>query len=516
MPISQFPGPLAVPPLVLTASGPGGAPVNFVGPNVNHGVFWSVPDVDIGDCYWEFMAKTSDVSITGYAISDGSGGAHAMLIGFQAATGGAVIGGDLCKGLVNPALSFTTQSCDLIQQDEWCDVSILVNIALNLCVVHINGIASCVSQWGVGTRKTATTDNSGGQLFVFGSDHLNLRGSIAWIAGWDTNNDAQGDIFAALNAYRFPFRPEAIRGSSAADFVGDYTKQAGLVPDLSFGQIPPKTGNAARGGPSHPGALAFGGRLYPEQDDALNVLPTWKLDSTCPMYLPGPRVTANAKMGATQAIPADGKTYLLWEDFSNRRSTFMETEEPTLGAVPQGTLAPLTWLYRPFNEQGGRETYTYGVCWGYGISMGVGGVMSPAYLDAGTATIGVQYKKPAGSLGGSLSFYQTGGAVVFRMSNLSNMWAAITIAADVMVLRKYVAGVATDSANIAMGTWDSLRATAVGNVITVYSGHTVSGVTTWTQIHQVTDSFNNTATKVGLSAAGGSFARFENWGAFVP
>ena len=539
---SPTPPSLLVEPWVLDNSpGPNFAGNN--GPNVFAGQFWTQPShTIIGDCFWQGWAMC--LGPTGgnqYLISDGNGGDHAILFGMAPSTlsddpdpaGHVRLSFFATDDNVGGEQVCLAQDCDFLRYGEWFHFAIGWEFGnIGACQIWINGILSGWALLSGGHNRRCGSGVASGALYLFGSDHNGWLGRLAFLQGWDTNVFAWGDPFSAWSGWRPSFVMESQRGGYFPDYAGDATKPGNMLLDVATNQLPPLDGTRYRGGPLHHGLLGAGipGNAFIPYTEDQNAVPAgfprphWVKDETCPIYLPGPRTTANAYIKTPEPVPAEiAAKCLIWDSFGDRRSTAVETNrtdavtfanDPTLGSTEAGSLGPLVWDYAP-PDTANQKTYNFGVFSGNAVPIGNPAQSTPPLVNCGQGNHRVQIRRPAGCVAGDQSAYNIGMGCTFRASaNRLNLWAAIIRHDTQLTLTKIVAGVPTNVvADLAFGAWDSIRVDANGDTIDVYRGNSVGSVTTWTLVVSVEDGFNDTATWVGLAVALGSYARFKNFAA---
>lgn len=193
------------------------------GEHLNCGRFWD-RDVEYGRFFYEAWIRAE----TGaeYVISDGYGGAHNLLFGFDGLSNGygAITGNVYLNGAT---VGFT--SLDGIYINEWHHIAI--GWDGDYFYVFIDGVLSNkVAASGV--RQT-TGNTSEGNLFIGGSDHSNFKGWIRMVGGFEgycpTTTTYRPDP-AFNNSYEL-----GGRNAMGRSFLMDLTCPSTIVPDLSDG-----------------------------------------------------------------------------------------------------------------------------------------------------------------------------------------------------------------------------------------------------------------------------------------
>lgn len=140
--------------------------------HVNYGII-RVPDTSYGNGGFECWCKPLG---TGYLISEGAGGAHALLFGFAGSeAAGYTLTGNVWNSLTGVATSFTTT--EAVPHGKVCKVGVYF-LTSNKILVCINDVPSNIVAWDGVRRVSAITDCI---AFIGGSDHQNFTGLIyAW------------------------------------------------------------------------------------------------------------------------------------------------------------------------------------------------------------------------------------------------------------------------------------------------------------------------------------------------
>ncbi|HYM46757.1 MAG TPA: LamG-like jellyroll fold domain-containing protein [Solirubrobacteraceae bacterium] len=510
----------SAPPYVLFFSGPnpqGTPPNEGPGPQVNCGLWVPVPSVELGSCAWEAWLRPQRVAndVAEYFIAQGFGGGHSMLVGVQFVGGFFQLTGLYLKTAI-ASEGFQSQVSDRVNPDEWIHVVIVVDTLLGKTYVLLDGVVT----WYVtnsGTGRYSPTDSS--ELFFGGHNHQDFKGYMARVTAWDAR---QNPIDVSQSEGPDPIRPwftarEILSGASTKlpDGLWDMTAPGNMVTDLGLNQLPPLTGSRFRMAPLHPGSLQWSGSTFEQANEPpLYDRPQFVQDPTCPIYLPGPRVTANAYVKpASDPVPADiAATCLAWDSFGHKRSSFVETATPVLGTTEAGSLAPQTYAIRP-QDNITKRTFDFGVLFGAGVYMGAGDVYGFAVVDFATANHGVQCRRTPGCIAGDNANHM-GPVMCLRFIDGSNFWGWDWIIGQVRAF-KMVAGVKTTRAFVgAIGTFDSVR--MENHVAGVANDWRLSvGVNNaaWVVVDTWTDAALNTGTKGGLLGYR-SFSRYDNWGGF--
>jgi hypothetical protein len=320
-------------------------PTEQIATHANHGLFW-YDDVDLGSSfYWDAWVAPRT---PGYLISDGVGGAHALLWGPAISEGHLLFQGDIWNGTTS--ISFGAGEGPV--PGEWGHHVLAMapdprhGNALTIFAFW-NGISVGMTRFGSVTRHSTNAGNGAGALLVMGSTHQNLGGRLAVLRGWDTSWPA-GKAHTRENP-AWAFTPERVfvptSGLPTADFLAEYTRPAIQIPDLSPLGFAGGTGGPPR---KHPGKLANGIVVNQMTNDQgffgtttpIGPLPTWITDSDCPY---GPGVTIGSTRTPPPAPDKPPPQALVFDSFARPDQNFVWQAVPSLGKTESGSLGPLGW-----------------------------------------------------------------------------------------------------------------------------------------------------------------------------
>ncbi|MCA1615428.1 MAG: carboxypeptidase regulatory-like domain-containing protein, partial [Acidobacteria bacterium] len=155
---------------------------------VDHDYFFNSPD-DFGHFFWEFWAMPGADAGATYLLSDGYGGAHALLFGFGN-FGTTEPGRYQFIGNVWDGAGFVSFSSDEgPAAGEWGHFA--VGWDGKEIVTYLNGVPVGRTPFA-GPRREGGFNNGGGRLLIGGSDHNNLIGRIAQVRGFEGANPREG------------------------------------------------------------------------------------------------------------------------------------------------------------------------------------------------------------------------------------------------------------------------------------------------------------------------------------
>lgn len=415
--------------------------------HVTHPNFWSNAPVgsSLGtEFFWEAWVKPR-ASALGYLISDGAGGEHALLLGFDGVSGGCRLTGNFWTG----STSQTFVGSYIVAVGEWVHVAVMwtsVNVYL-----FVNGIIDS----GVSAPGPRVLSSTSGDLFVGGSDHLNLTGDVAFIRGFDTQRILPLFPDAGWRPSRFP--------TAGGDFVCDYTGSPRVILQdqslvgFSLDSVQ-RWHHGAIGSPFLPRSL--------EGSNNVELSPVWVRDDACPF---GQSIGAGTlpaeNIPAPGSVPSGAKVF---DSFGRRNQTWAFQDPTTLGQTEGGSLGPLTWS----------DGSAWGILGGQVRHIGNAGIV---FIPVGTADMDVRI---------------TGGPRVglcFRVVDANNYWYFYALNTSVGRLGHVVVGVNDVVSVYPSVTFTTLRIVASGTTINVYADGTL--------IDTVTDATLQTAQGAGMATS---------------
>lgn len=207
--------------------------------HVNTGVRW-LPNTDYFSCFYEAWVWVQDSGNAAYVFSDGYGGAHNLLFGVSVSGGRVSLGGNFNNGTnANTYGSFRSFAVE-----EWHHIAVAYSETENRVICYIDGVPSGIITY-VGSARNTLSNAGTGICFVGGSDHLNFKGRIKAVRGFEFPTGEIPVPFAwspvvgpAINKV---FRPEKVfRGSLLSDgriveptLLLDFSSPTkGTIPDL--------------------------------------------------------------------------------------------------------------------------------------------------------------------------------------------------------------------------------------------------------------------------------------------
>lgn len=480
-------------PLVVRFGGAGGAPSPT---SAAHGPFWPV-GVDLGHFSWEFWSCLDDTSITGYLLSEGKGGDHALLC-----TVNAIPQGNIWNGVVSPDGSTSFSGGYTAQIGEWLHSRF--GWDGTFIYVWINGILVNMTRFA-GPRRAQQ-----GELFIAGSDHSNFTGRIAGVRGWE------GTCPPFSNNHQYVYTPDRVfspRLPMSVTIPGSYTPAQFCVSYLGAPSacVIPDTGDGF-GGLKHPGVLQGMGNGTVNGSPQPPPGPRWVADATAPFSL-AVEPARTRTPPAPVAAPAGSK---IWDSMGRADSipAFTLTQIAGLaatspGSTEGGSLGPMAW-----NVVGAKCGIFDGaiVCFDPTAQATTLWVQNDsADMDVRADrhnAVGYSATAPTAMPDGSIVQGPDIGLMI-RMQDANNsLYAAVVhdLFNNKVVVYSVTAGVGTllGTWTLPNYTWTTLRINATGTTITGYVDATqigqVTGVTAW-----------QTASKAGLRMGGSTAARIKNF-----
>jgi hypothetical protein len=441
--ITSLTGPIAI----------SGAFVPYVGAHVDHGRFWGqASGTSLGTSFWwtAWMRPWSQ----GYLVSDGSGGAHALLWGITPGPANSATG-----NVYTGSTSITFTGTYGVAAGEW--VWVAVGWDGTNIFTYVDGICDGVTA-GLTTRTTGTTS---GHLYVGGSDHINAGMDLAYLAGWDrTYWTSVGVKTAAIQPARFP-TTYSVSPLLYADFAADYTTPAPVIRDISTHGYEEVAGTyPAR---LHPGVIRTSAESVYDESwlTAYSALvdgaplptfaPRWVVDDTCPYGQPYTSPLPKESI-PPPATPPGGA--LVFDSFGRRNQTPAFQHHPTLGRTEAGSLGPLTWKYE-FPD-------SWGILGGKAVPTRGGGGSTSSSLAWVPGVAYNQDVRVTRSLGGA---NQGSTGLCFRVKDAPDHWFAyVNPTSNNVTVYNYTAGVLSANHTFTTGstTWTILRVVASGTTIT--------------------------------------------------
>jgi hypothetical protein len=285
--------------------------------NVDHGQFWP-QRVNLGHFFWEFWAMPAANNFTRYLMSDGYGGAHALLFGFNfSELGHYNLFGNIWQG--NGA-AVTFNSIEGPTENEWGHYA--VGWDGQNVITYFNGVPVGKEPFS-GPRQTLGGDSGSGNLFIGGSDHQNMIGRIAQARGYEGQNPR-------ASAPESPFTPETLF-SREGNFMAQYMRPSSSIADLTkigYENMP------------HDGLLRGMTRGFYDPCSGCPV-PNFVSDATAPNFADTANPGHTTAISSTPPSPPAGAR--VFDSFTRNTSTYILNGQGGLGVTESGSEGALTW-----------------------------------------------------------------------------------------------------------------------------------------------------------------------------
>jgi hypothetical protein len=454
---------------------------------VDYGNFWQ-ENVNLGHFFWEFWAMPGSNAGATYMLSDGYGGAHALLFGFASFNTSEPdryeLFGNIFDG-VRHDNSFGSDQGPAI--GEWGHFAVGWD-GQNI-ITYYNGVPVGKTPFA-GPRRTPGPGGGGGRLLIGGSDHNNLVGRIAQVRGYEDTNPREG-LPGGVEA---SFAPQTVF-SLEGNLLSYYFRSGGVtVPDLSRGYNGASHGGWVRG--SSAGILGDCGGCPP---------PQFVIDPSAPNFAAN-TPPAPVSTPSPAAVPSGA---LVFDSFSRANSTYLFGSHGGLGSTEGGSTGTKVWQ----TNQPADSPQPFGIL--NSIAVLLANDAAIAWVQTGSATGGVDVRvdRRQGRWGRGLD---TG--LGFRVVDADNFFFAYTTTTggpsgnQLLKVGYYENSQRTDlTTSAAMpSTWTTLRVvtTDVGDV-KVYADSTL--------VYSATNPLMATAAGAGLynnSSGLGLVNRWDNFTVF--
>ena len=417
----------------------------------DYNLFW--PDgEDFGHFFWEFWAMPGENAGATYMISDGYGGAHAILFGVANFGAREPNRYQLLGNIWNGSYLTYFASDEGPAWREWGHYAVGWD-GQNI-ITYFNGVPVGMTPW-IGPRVTPGGIQGCGRLLIGGSDHSNFIGRIAQVRGYERKNplEVSNSVFATFapqtvfsvdgNLLSYFFRPS----ENVADLspIGQYGKQhAGLLRSTANGVLQSCTGCP---------------------------VPQFVVDPTAPNFAhPDNPGTPPVPVDPPAPVPAGA---LVFDSFSRRNSTYALSGLGGLGSTEGGSAGAQPWQ----TNQAPGQPQPFGILNGRGVLLANARAITWVNAPAGDANLDIRIDRHAGVWG---TGHNTG--ISFRVTDSSNYFFAYTkdsvdpTQPEILTVGNYLGGARTDLAsNISLpASWTTLRVvTTEAGAISVYADNTL-------------------------------------------
>lgn len=461
---------------------------------VDYGDFFELQpgQTQLGKFFWEFWAMPGTNAYARYMLSDGYGGAHALLFGFVGDSSGTrySLYGNVWNGIT--AIDFGSD--DGPAPGEWGHLA--VGWDGNYIYTYFNGVPVGLKPFR-GPRMPAGSNNGGGHLFIGGSDHNNFMGRIAQVRGFENSNPLDSGLQSVT------FRPDTIFGltpgtkpSPTSSFLTNFLRPAQTVPDLAGGRV----------------GILRGTGLGATSPQTTYPLPQFVIDPDAPntSTVTGPIAPA-IRVDTPAPVPSAA---LIFDSFSRKNSTYAFAGHGGLDSTEGGRAGIKQWKTAIVTGGTPYGNEAFGILNGQAVALSDFSSGCLAWVETGSAT-GYLLARVSRHPG----FYKTGidTGITFRVANSANFFYAFTYGDDPLAAnaRKLIVGYWLNGRQtyLVVGvnmpeSWTRLQVvtTSVGDVI-VYADDT--------QVYSTTTSVLATATGAGLYNSSDNHALANRWDNFT-
>ncbi len=455
--------------------------------SIDHRIFWP-GGVDLGHFFWEFWARPGSNAAATYMITDGYGGAHALLFGVanygSSEPNRYQLLGNIFDGVLDISHVYYFGGDQGPAIGEWAYMA--VGWDGQNVITYYNGVPVGRTSFK-GPRQSPGPGGGGSLLLIGGSDHSNFDGRIAEVRGYEGSNPREDS--ADARAPESSFIPQTVF-SVDGNFLSWYFRPNLTVADLSHGY----------NGSGHPGLLrgTIHGIIYPCDGCPL---PQYVNDPTAPNF-----VTNAPPQPVVISSPAPAPNgALVFDSFERLNSTYMFNSSGGLGSTEGGTAGKLTWQTYPVLS--GRKPF--GIL--NGMAVLLANATSVAWVDTGSSTgnLNISAERHA-------RFWNCGVStgLSFRVMDEKNFFFAYTTGDatgnQTLTVGYYLDGHRTDLVtNVAMpASWTTLRVvTKSTGGINVYADGTL--------LYSTTSSVLASATGAGIYNNAPDLALVNRWDNFT-
>lgn len=362
---------------------------------VDYGNFWQ-ENVNLGHFFWEFWARPGAGAGATYMLSDGYGGAHALLFGVGSFNTSEPNRYELL-GNIFDGVRFD----NYFGSDQGPAVGEWAHFAVGWdgqnIVTYYNGVPVGKKPF-VGPRRTPGPGGGGGRLLIGGSDHSNFDGRIAQVRGYEDTNPREG-LPGGVEA---SFAPQTVF-SLEGNLLSYYFRSGGVnVPDLSQGYNGVNHGGWLHG--TTAGVLFDCGGCPP---------PQFVIDPSAPNFATN-TPPAPVSTPTPAAVPGGA---LVYDSFSRENSTYLFGSQGGLGSTEGGSSGTRVWQ----TNQAAGSPQPFGIL--NSIAVLLANDVSLAWVQSGSATgnVDVRCDRRRGRWGRGLD---TG--LSFRVVDAGNFFFAYT------------------------------------------------------------------------------------------
>jgi hypothetical protein len=449
--------------------------------SVDYGIYWP-QDTPVGHFFWEFWAMPGENTHARYLISDGYGGSHTVLFGFNPGPRGYSLFGNVWDG-TQPNYF---QSDEGPSPNEWGHYAVGWD-GKNI-ITYYNGVP-VGKQPFAGPRVSMGTGWGATILFIGGSNHQNLIGRIAQVRGYEDNNPRASSPESS-------FAPQTVF-SREGQLLSYYFRPAETVADLSDGY----NGRLHDGWPR--GTKGF----YFDYSCPGCPIPKFVIDPTAPDFSnPSNSERPTTLIGNPPATPGGARVF---DSFTRDNSTYILGGKGGLGTTEAGTAGKKTWQ----TNLGATEQQPFGILGGRAVLLANDRAVAWISTGESVGNLDVRVERAAGAYSSGVN---TG--LSFRVVDKDNFFFAYTSDEEAnasgpkkLTVGYYQAGarfVLASGVTMSPGNWKTLRVVTTGlGTIGVYADNTL--------VYSTTSPIFATATGAGLFNNAPGLALTNRWDNFT-
>ncbi|MGH9969610.1 MAG: carboxypeptidase regulatory-like domain-containing protein [Pyrinomonadaceae bacterium] len=358
----------------------------------DYSFFWP-ENVPLGHFFWEFWAMPGSSTEVSYILSDGYGGAHALLFGFSHLGTNEPnryqLFGDIYNGITHENYFSSDQGP---APGEWGHIA--VGWDGQFIYTYFDGVPVGKSLF-LGPRLTPGPSGGGGRLLIGGSDHSNLKGRIAQVRGYETRNPREGAPEAS-------FAPQTVFSVDGNLLSYYFQPVPRLVADLSQGYS----------GVTHTGFLRGTGTGILNFCEACPP-PQFVLDPTAPNFATG---TPPQPVPVQPPLPAPAGA-LVFDSFSRVNSTYTFGSNGGLGSTEWGYEGTRLWQ----SSQPLSSRQPFGILNGRAVLLANNADVAWVQTGSSAANVDIRVDRRPGNWGSGI---HTG--LSFRVMDARNFFFAYT------------------------------------------------------------------------------------------
>ncbi|MGH9932575.1 MAG: carboxypeptidase regulatory-like domain-containing protein [Pyrinomonadaceae bacterium] len=362
---------------------------------VDYGPFWP-EGVNLGHFLWEFWAMPGPNAGATYMLSDGYGGAHALLFGVGSFNSSEVDRYELLGNIFDGARFDNYFGSDVGPAvGEWAHFAVGWD-GQNI-ITYYNGVPVGKTPFS-GPRRTPGPGGGGGRLLIGGSDHSNFDGRIAQVRGYEDTNPREG-LPGSVEA---SFAPQTVFGLGGNLLSYYFRPSPRLIADLSQGYR----------GISHPGfrrGTGTGIIYYCESCPP----PQFVIDPTAPNFVTG---SPPSPVNVPPFVAPPGGA-LVFDSFSRANSTYTFGANGGLGSTESGSAGTQVWQ----TNQAPASPQPFGILNARAVLLANSTAVAWVPTGAASGNADVRVNRYAGRWGSGI---HTG--LSFRVADANNFFFAYT------------------------------------------------------------------------------------------